>query len=120
LPIPQRVGSDFPIVQYAYDTLLVLEACPTKLQSLKELMHTFSASTWLKVNYNKSVMVPLNLDEGKLNDLANAFGFQTGSLPFTYLGLPLGNTKPSYPRLHATNPKSPKKAELHILPSISR
>jgi retron-type reverse transcriptase len=29
LPISASAGSDFPIVQYADDTLLVLEACPT-------------------------------------------------------------------------------------------
>jgi hypothetical protein len=28
LPIPERAGSDFPIVQYADDTLLIMEACP--------------------------------------------------------------------------------------------
>jgi hypothetical protein len=38
LPIPQRVGCDFPIVQYADDTLLVVEACPWQLQTLKELL----------------------------------------------------------------------------------
>jgi hypothetical protein len=28
LPIPKRCGTDFPIVQYADDTLMILEACP--------------------------------------------------------------------------------------------
>jgi hypothetical protein len=28
LPIKERCGSDFPIVQYADDTLLIMEACP--------------------------------------------------------------------------------------------
>lgn len=28
LPIPQRAGADFPIIQYADDTLLIMEACP--------------------------------------------------------------------------------------------
>jgi hypothetical protein len=31
LPLPERCGSDFPIVQYADDTLLVLEACHRQL-----------------------------------------------------------------------------------------
>lgn len=30
----------------------------------------------------------------KMNDLAAAMGCQIGSMPFTYLGLPLGTTRP--------------------------
>ena len=40
------------------------------------------------------MMVPINISEGKLEILARTFGCATGSLPFTYLGLPLGITKP--------------------------
>jgi hypothetical protein len=28
LRIPERCGSEFPIIQYANETLLILEACP--------------------------------------------------------------------------------------------
>ncbi|CAO2177232.1 unnamed protein product [Urochloa humidicola] len=40
-------------------------------------------------------MTPLNLSEEKLDSLSAIFNCQKGSLPFTYLGLPLGTTKPS-------------------------
>jgi hypothetical protein len=39
-------------------------------------------------------MVPINVVSEKLNHLARTFGCQTGSFPFTYLGLPMGLTKP--------------------------
>jgi hypothetical protein len=39
-------------------------------------------------------MVPINISEEKLNHLVSTFGCAKGSLPFTYLGLPLGITKP--------------------------
>jgi hypothetical protein len=39
-------------------------------------------------------MVPLNITEEKLEMLATAFDCQKVSLPFTYLGLPLGTKKP--------------------------
>lgn len=39
-------------------------------------------------------MVPINTNQSKLEHLARTFGCETGSLPFTYLGLPLGLTKP--------------------------
>ena len=92
LPIP---NTDFPIVQYADDTLLILQACPMQLNALKDLLRVFSAATGLKVNYSKSCLMPVNIDEKRLQHLANTFGCATGSLPFTYLGFPLGTTRPT-------------------------
>jgi hypothetical protein len=92
LPIPE---TDFPIVQYADDTLLIMQACPQQLLALKQLLHDFSRATGLRVNYSKSSMMAINIDEQNLAHLANVFGCATGSLPFTYLGLPLGTTRPS-------------------------
>jgi hypothetical protein len=93
LPI-QTSDPDFPIVQYADYTLLILPADLDQVLALKEVLHKFSLSTGLKVNYAKSSMVPVNVDDQTLNTLASAFGFQKAALPFTYLGLPLGTTKP--------------------------
>lgn len=39
-------------------------------------------------------MLPINISEERLELLARTFGFSNGTLPFTYLGLPLGITKP--------------------------
>jgi hypothetical protein len=46
----------------------------------------------VKVNLKKSMMVLINVYEKNLNYLARTFGYAKGSLPFTYLGLPLGIT----------------------------
>jgi hypothetical protein len=40
------------------------------------------------------MMVPISIDEEKLQLLANTLGCSIGSMPFSYLGLPLGTTKP--------------------------
>jgi hypothetical protein len=40
-------------------------------------------------------MFPINLSVDRLNHLAATFNCQSGSLPFTYLGLPLSLTKPN-------------------------
>jgi hypothetical protein len=94
LPIPLNYTNDFPVVQYADDTLIVMRACSRQLWTLKALLHTFGESTGLRVNYSKSVMVPINIDQEKLSHVARTFNCVTGSLPFTYLGLPLSLTKP--------------------------
>jgi len=71
-----------------------MEGDPRQLVFLKTVLQNFSESTGLKVNYNKSMMVPINISEQRLELLAKTFGCSKGTLPFTYLGLPLGTTKP--------------------------
>jgi hypothetical protein len=66
----------------------------SQLTALKEMLHVFHASTGLKVNFSKSSMVPLNVDDTEAARLAAVFGCSLGQLPFTYLGLPLGTTRP--------------------------
>lgn len=93
LPIPQPT-SDFPIVQYADDTLLIMQADAKQLFCLKAILNSFASSTGLSVNFSKSLLVPINVSDEKMKVLAGTFGCQIWSLPFTYLGLPLGTTKP--------------------------
>ena len=94
LPIPAYEGAGYPIVQYADDTILVMKASKRELFILKGLLESFSQSTGLRVNYGKSCMVPLNTTNDKAQLLAGVFGCKLESLPFTYLGLPMGTTKP--------------------------
>jgi hypothetical protein len=94
LPIPERCGSDFSIVQYGDDTLMVLEACPKQMVDLKALLNTFAESTGLRVNYHKSSIYQINVMPERMEHLANTFGCQIGTFPVPYLGLPMGLTKP--------------------------
>ena len=64
------------------------------MRHLKTLLDTFAESTGLKVNYHKSSIIPINVQDGDVNALATALGCQVASMPFTYLGLPMGTTKP--------------------------
>jgi len=54
----------------------------------------FSQSTGLDVNYQKSFIIPINVDSAVMKDLATAFGCKIGTMPFTYLGLPVGTKRP--------------------------
>jgi hypothetical protein len=84
----------FPIVQYVDDTILVMKASQRKLFTLKGPLESFSQSIGPRVNYKKSCLVPLNLPYEKAQLLAVVFVCKLESLPFTYIGLPLGATKP--------------------------
>ena len=92
-PLPQPY-EDFPIVQYADDTLLIMQADARQLFFLKSLLKAFAESTGLHVNYRKSQMLPVDVSAEKMDLLAQTFGWSIGTLPFTYLGLPMGTTKP--------------------------
>jgi hypothetical protein len=70
-----------------------MEGDPRQL-FLKTILQNFSESTGLKVNYSKSMMLPINVSGEKLDMLSRTFGCSKGALPFIYLGLPVGTTKP--------------------------
>lgn len=94
LPIPISSTDDFPILQYADDTLIFLEGDTRQLFFLKLLLNSFTMCIGLKVNFSKSMMVPINVPAGKLEVLTKTFGCSEGSLPFIYLGLPLSISRP--------------------------
>jgi hypothetical protein len=71
-----------------------MEGCAQQLFFLKALLQTYAVSTGLKVNFSKSMMVPINIEDSKFDLLAQTFGCSKGTLPLTYLGLALGLAKP--------------------------
>jgi hypothetical protein len=92
IPIPNH---DFPVIQYADDTIVVMEACPTQVTILKNMINLFAEATGLTVNFQKSNMIPINCSDEVAVNLAGILECQIATMPFTYLGLPLGTTKPT-------------------------
>jgi hypothetical protein len=95
LPLPLGHDQDFPILQYANDTLIFVQGDKDQILYLKDLLNRFGESTGLKVNFNKSFMVSINVQQELFDDLATSFGCEKETLPFTYLGLPLSISKPA-------------------------
>lgn len=94
-PLGGSFGGDYPLIQYADDMLLIMPAKEQQLVNLKGILDTYAASTGLKVNFSKSSLVPINVEQQRANLLAEAIGCTVGTMPFTYLGLPLGTTRPT-------------------------
>ena len=61
---------------------------------MKKSLKLFSESTGLEINYHKSCMIPINVSDQRLAELAHVFDCKVGTLPFTYLGFPVGTTRP--------------------------
>lgn len=98
LPIDSH-DPHFPVIQYVNDTILIVPTIEEQLIALRDMLHTFAASTGLKVNFAKSQMIPLNVSEEEATRLSGIFQCALGTLPFTYLGLPMGTTRPTVQEL---------------------
>jgi hypothetical protein len=94
-PFSPDYGMDFPVIQYADDTLVIMQADQDQVFVMKQILETYAQSTGLKINFHKSSMVPINLARERAQIFADLLGCKIASLPFTYLGLPLGTTKPT-------------------------
>ena len=86
-----RDGGDIVIshLLYADDTILFCKANSEQLMYLRWTLMWFEAFSGLKINLNKSVIIPLGRVDN-MEVLASELGYGVGSLPTTYLGLPLG------------------------------
>ena len=74
---------------YANDTVLFCKANSQQLMYLGSTLMWFEAFSGLKINLSKSEIIPVGrVDNVEL--LASELGYGVGSLPTTYLGLPLG------------------------------
>jgi hypothetical protein len=82
------------LVQYEDDTLIIVLAEAHQLFFLKCLLQPYASSTGLKMNFSKSFIVSINVQELKVETLAGTLGCQIGTMLFTCLGLPMGTTKP--------------------------
>jgi hypothetical protein len=76
-------------LQYADDTLLFLKHDLVSAGRLKWIMVYFEQLSGMKINYNKSGMVPVNLEEEETLQYSRIFCCKVGSFPFKYLGVPL-------------------------------
>jgi hypothetical protein len=69
MPLPLQSSSDFPIVQHADDTFIIMQADVTQLLHLKELLQTFGDASRLKVNYAQPNLFPINIPEDRVFSL---------------------------------------------------
>ncbi|RVW93092.1 Transposon TX1 uncharacterized 149 kDa protein [Vitis vinifera] len=74
---------------FADDTLIFCEAKEDQLLYLGWLLMWFEAISGLRVNLEKSELIPVGRVDN-VDELADEFGYRVGKLSSTYLGMPLG------------------------------
>ncbi|KAJ9539461.1 hypothetical protein OSB04_032194 [Centaurea solstitialis] len=77
-------------LQYADDVMFFGEWEAENIVNLVKLLKCFYAVSGLKVNLNKCNLFGLGVPEVEILGWARVVGCGSGSLPFTYLGLPVG------------------------------
>lgn len=80
-------NQDFLVIQYVDDTILIMPVEEPQILHLNNLLAHFSAQIGLKINYSKSVLVPLNVPDENLNIIIDLLVCKLGNFPLTYLGL---------------------------------
>ncbi|XP_020262172.1 uncharacterized protein LOC109838113 [Asparagus officinalis] len=77
------------MLQFADDTIVFSRASSEDMNTLKAILLIFANISGLRVNSNKSYLYYLGRFPGRKHLLARALSCSVGSLPFSYLGLPL-------------------------------
>jgi hypothetical protein len=88
-----NIGNHGPCIshlQYADDTLCIGEASIDNLWTLKAILRGFELASGLKVNFWKSCLVGVNVSDTFMDVACSFLNCIKGSLPFKYLGLPVG------------------------------
>ncbi|GKV44689.1 hypothetical protein SLEP1_g51849 [Rubroshorea leprosula] len=77
-------------LQYADDTILFGKATEENIWAMKGILRAFELVSGLKINFNKSQLMGLCVEEGWVEKMAWVLCCKKGSLPFKYLGIPIG------------------------------
>jgi hypothetical protein len=81
-----------PILQYADDTLIVIQGDVEQAKVLKLILDDFACTAGLKIDFTKSTFVPINLTLQEGDAIAPVLNCEVASFPQTYLGLSLSDS----------------------------
>ncbi|CAJ2642357.1 unnamed protein product [Trifolium pratense] len=77
-------------LQFADDTLLLGVKSWANVRALRAVLVLFETMSGLKVNFNKSLLVGVNIPDSWLGEAASVLCCKVGKIPFLYLGLQIG------------------------------
>ena len=91
--IPHIVEDGLSILQYADDTILLLDHNLDEARYLKQLLCVFEQLPGLKINFHKSELFCYGTAKEFEMQYSDIFGCVLGDLPFRYLGIPMHHKK---------------------------
>lgn len=78
------------ILQFTDNTLFLGKASVQNMLVIKSALRCFELASGLKINFHKSKLVGIGLEERITNRYASLLNCKVMKAPFTYLGLPVG------------------------------
>jgi hypothetical protein len=91
--IPHIIQTGCCCLQYADDTIFLIQDCLEGARNLKFILYLFKNISGLKINFHKSEIYCFG-KAMEIEDLyADIFTCPIGNLPIKYLGLPIDNKK---------------------------
>ena len=91
--IPHLVEGGVSILQYADDTIIFMKHDLVKARNMKLVLCLFEQLSGLKINFNKSELFCFGRAKEEQETYKQLFGCELGTLPFTYLGIPIHHRK---------------------------
>jgi hypothetical protein len=91
--VPHLVDDGLSILQYADDTILLLDDDLEKAKNLKLVLSAFEKLSGLKINFHKSELFSFGDTKERVAEYVEMFGCKEGALPFRYLGIPMSYRK---------------------------
>lgn len=85
--VPYLIDQGVSMLQYAYDTVLLMEKTDENMLHMKFLLYCFEKMFGLKINYQKSEIFVMGCDREEQERVANKFNCKLGKLPMMYLGV---------------------------------
>jgi hypothetical protein len=77
-------------LQFADNTLLLGEKIWANVRALRAVLTLFADMSGLKVNFQKSLLVGINIGDSWLTEVASILNCKVGKISFLYLGLSIG------------------------------
>lgn len=83
-------------LQYADDTIIFCPPHLDQIMNIKRALILFHQASGLRVNFQKSSILGINLQESLHHHLASSLLCKSEKFPSKYLGLPIGATPPEW------------------------
>jgi hypothetical protein len=85
---PILQGVPMPVLQYADDTMIILQGSVHQATLARFILDAFTKFTGLQINFRKSTFVSMHMSESSVAAAAAVLGCPIAQLPCTSLGLP--------------------------------
>jgi hypothetical protein len=87
--VPHLVEGGVSVLQYVDDTIILMEHDLVKARNMKLVLCLFEQLSGLNINFNKNELFCFGRAKEEQDEYSQLFGCEMGSLPFSYLGIPI-------------------------------